>query len=74
MSSPVTAGTRVVTAGSPTSPSAAGRTGVAVYDFGAAYADTQPSVIVIFADGTYGEYPRGSITQISGGWIPGIGI
>jgi len=61
----ITAGTRVTTGGQ--------RTGVAVYDSGIA-SNTTPAVIVIYCDSTYTEETRGSLTTVSGSWIPGTGI
>ena len=64
----ITAGTRVQVAG--------GRTGVAVYDNAAQTNDLLPSVIVIFNDSTYDEFPRSStvLTQLTGGFVPGTGV
>lgn len=49
------------------------RTGVAVFDSGVA-SNTTPAVIVLYDDSTYTEETRGSLTLITGGFIPGTGI
>lgn len=66
----IAAATRVVIGGNGAS---GGRQGVAVYDNTAVTDDTHPSVIVIFADSTYIQAPRASLTTTTGGFFPGTG-
>jgi len=61
----LTAGQRVTTGG--------GRLGVVAFDNSAVTNDTHPSCITLYADGTYDEQPRATLTNVSGGWISGTG-
>lgn len=49
------------------------RTGTAIYDNGVT-SNTTPSVIVLYADSTYNEQPRGNLTVVTaGGFLVGTG-
>lgn len=58
-------GQRVQTAG--------GRVGVAVFDNSAVTTNARPGVIVLYVDNTYTEEVSGTLVNVAGGWIPGIG-
>jgi len=61
----ISAGTQVQTG--------TGRTGVCVYDNASVTDNTHPSAYVIFNDSTYAQFPRGTLTSVSGGFLPGTG-